>query len=431
MVSAPSWNQFEITDRAWSDMVGRLMLRYQCPCIPFYVEGRNSALFYAVGLIHPRLRTLLLARQLLNKKGKHFSYKCGTPILPNELGELFDAQAVTNYVRMSSEFLAKKHFQSQDYTPLPELESVVPLPSYASKLEEKLNQLQEFQLVQFKQFSCYCAPYDKLGPVMHEIAQAREVTFRAAGEGTGLAEDSDRFDPHYLHLFVWDHQAGRIVGGYRIGRCDEIVKKHGIAALYSRSLYQYQESYLKKLGNALEIGRSFVVPDYQRHPRALDILWKGIGAYVAKHPQYHTLFGSVSISQEHSILARAFISDSMMSVYRAEQKFLNDIRPVSPLKVKGKVWTAEVLASLNNIAVINKLVGRCDAGKTVPVLLRHYLSLNGRFVCFSVNKGFNDALDGLILVDLRKTPIKYLKRYLGEQGSQHFLNQWTEHEDAA
>jgi putative hemolysin len=431
MVSAPSWSNPKVTDRDWSDMVGRLARRYKCPCIPFYVDGRNSNYFYAAGLIHPRLRTALLAKQLINKQGKTFTYRCGSVITPQELEGLSDHQAITHYLRMTCEFLAPEHAQQHHFKKHPDLQPIVSLPSHTEQLEKHLEGLSNYRLVEFKNFSCYCAPYEELGPLMTEIAQAREITFRAAGEGTGLSQDSDQFDPHYLHLFVWDHQEGKIVGGYRIGRCDEIIAKHGISALYSRSLYHYQESYLKKLGNTLEIGRSFVVPSYQRHPRALDLLWKGIGAYVAKNPKYHTLFGSVSISQEHSMLARAFISDSMMSAYRAEQEFLSDIRPVSPLKVKGKVWTAEVLSSLGNIAVINKLVGHCDAGKTVPILLRHYLSLNGRFVCFSVNKSFNDALDGLILVDLRKTPVKYLKRYLGEQGSQHFLNHWTEHEDAA
>ncbi|RKF14556.1 lysophospholipid acyltransferase family protein [Alginatibacterium sediminis] len=431
MVSAPSWNNLTITDRAWSPMIGRLARRYKCPCVPFYVEGRNSTTFYAAGLIHKRLRTALLAKQLANKKGLSFDYHCGQVILAKELTELPDDQAVTNYLRMTCEFLAPK--PDHDFTPHrhPPMAKLSSLPSHKQQLTQQLESLDDYLLLSVKNFSCYCAPHAALGPLMTEIAAARELTFRQAGEGTGQSLDSDRFDPHYLHLFVWDHDENQIVGGYRLGRCDEIVEQHGIEALYSRSLYHYQENYLQRLGSALEIGRSFVTPGYQRHPRALDLLWKGIGHYVAKNPKYHTLFGSVSISQEHSVLARAFISDSMMSSFKAEQEFLSDIRPVSPLKVKGKVWSAEVLSSLSNIGVINKLVGHCDTGKSIPILLRHYLSLNGRFVCFSVNKSFNDALDGLILVDLRKTPHKYLRRYLGDQGSQSFLSKWSENEAAA
>ena len=173
------------------------------------------------------------------------------------------------------------------------------------------------------------------------------------------------------------------------------------------------------------MGRSFVHPDYQRLPQTLDLLWRGIGLYVAKNPEYHTLFGAVSISKEHSDLARALISECMLESFCAEQRFLDDVKPLVPLKVSGKIWTNAMLASLNHVSMVNKLIGRCDPGKALPTLLRHYLSLNGKFVCFSINEVFNDSLDGLILVDLRKTPVKYLKRYLSKQGAADFLAKWN------
>ena len=83
-----------------------------------------------------------------------------------------------------------------------------------------------------------------------------------------------------------------------------------------------------------------------------------------------------------------------------------------------------MLASLSHVSVINKLIGRCDAGKALPMLLRHYLSFNGRFVCFSINKVFNDSLDGLIIVDMRETPQKYLDRYLGKEGARNCQAIW-------
>jgi hypothetical protein len=266
---------------------------------------------------------------------------------------------------------------------------------------------------------------------MSAIAYSRELTFRAAGEGTGKPLDQDQFDPHYEHLFLWDTKHSRLAGGYRIGRADEIVKMRGLKGLYSYSHYRFSEQTIKRLGKALEMGRSFITPEYQRLPKSLDLLWKGIGAYVAKNSDYTTLFGCVSISSEHSALARAFLSDSLLASFRTEQEYLLDVKPRVPLKVKGKVWRPDTLKSLSSIAVINKLLGQFDPGKRVPILLRQYLALNGRFVCFSVNTGFNDALDGLIIVDLRKTPSKYLKRYLGKDGSERFLARWAEHETAA
>ena len=425
MVSALNLKTATIEDRPWNPLVGRLARRYAAHCVPFFVEGRNSRLFYLLGLLHPRLRTLMLARELANKRGRRFTLRVGRGITPDELAELASDQAVTHYLRLATDILK------------PPAEAPPPLPPSAEPLQqdprcgrdfvglrEDIDRLADYRLLQSRHFAAYCVPHAKLGRLMQEIARVRELTFRAAGAGTGKALDSDRFDPHYLHLFVWDTDREQIVGGYRMARVDELLRRHGLAGLYSRSLYHFDEDYVKSLGNTLEMGRSFVAPDYQRHPRALDMLWRGIGAYVARHPQYHTLFGCVSISREHSQLARAFLSESMMHSFRVEQEHLAAIRPVKPLKVKGRLWTREVLASLSSLVVINKLIGRWNPGKTIPVLLRHYLALNGRFVCFSVNTQFNDSLDGLILVDLRKTPARYLQRYLGKAGAQQFLQRW-------
>ncbi len=430
VVSALNTKKWQIEDFDWDPLVGRLCRKYKAHCVPFFVEGRNSRLFYLAGLIHKRLRTAMLARELSNKEGKIFGLRVGEVISPVDIRELNDDVAVTHCLRMATNILgaklafAEKPVQSN-------ASDIHPDDGVDEQIQKDVAALDEYKLLTKNEFSVYCAPFDKLNSIMKEIAREREVTFRAAGEGTGKSLDSDEYDHYYMHLFVWDEKHSRIVGGYRMAHADKIVKERGIHALYSRLLYNYDESYIERIGGALEMGRSFVTTAYQRHPKALDLLWRGIGAYVVKNPDYHTLFGCVSISNEHSALAQAFLSESMLESFRAEQEYLVDVSPLAPLKVKGRVWTREILASLGKIAVINKLLGQCDPGKSIPVLLRQYLALNGRFVCFSINRGFNDSLDGLILVDLRKTPQKYLLRYLGKDGLPIFAERWKLNQEEA
>ena len=78
------------------------------------------------------------------------------------------------------------------------------------------------------------------------------------------------------------------------------------------------------------------------------------------------------------------------------------------------------------MAAINKLLGNSGNAMRVPVLIRHYLALNGKFIDFSVNAGFNQSLDGLILVDLRTAPPRYLRRYLGKEGATEFTQRWRQ-----
>jgi putative hemolysin len=428
MVSAIDKRDFKIRDREWSTVVAKLMRQFNASCLPLFVHGRNSSVFYLAGLIHPRLRTAMLPRELANKQGQSVKFTVGELLVWRDVECLGDERCITDYLRTATELLALRDNESTLLTEkLPEFELAAIEHSQAKlklAIDANLKALEPYHLLNHREFDVYCAPYAALSELMPEIAVARERTFRAAGEGTGNSSDSDRFDPHYLHLFIWDKVTARIVGGYRIGKVAEIVEQQGVDGLYSRTLYHFDEQYIQKIDGALEMGRSFVTPEYQRHPRALDLLWKGIGTWVVNNPGYHTLFGCVSISREHSDLAREFLNETLMESFRAEQKMLNDVRPLAPLKIKHRVWDRKLLKSLNNITVINKLLGQCDPGRSIPVLLRQYLALNGRFVGFSVNHSFNDSLDGLILVDLRKTPIKYLQRYLGKEGSAGFLSLW-------
>ena len=419
MVSAYERGHRRIQDRAWNRLAGQLLKRYQATCLPVHVGGTNSRLFYAAGMIHPRLRTALLPRQLANKQGFKLELRFGRPILAAELRLLQSPRAITDYLRVSTDALVrepKTRLRTKDQLVV----DSSPV-SGSAELFSAITGLEECRLIEHEELDVYCVPYDRLGPIMEQIAIAREVTFRSVGEGTGLSKDSDEFDPHYLHLFLWDKTALRIAGAYRVGLVDEIVAKHGVKGLYSRSLYKYDEAFTNRLGSAIEMGRSFIHPNYQKKPVSLNLLWRGIGKILVENPRYHTLFGSVSISREYSDLARALIADTMMTNFKANE-FDQLIKPITPHKIMNRVWTSEMLAELSNVKMLSKLIGRCDPGKAVPVLLRHYLSVNGKLACFNMHPNFSDSLEGLIIVDARKTNAKTLRRFLGADGSEHFMS---------
>lgn len=419
MVSAYEPAAGRIQDRPWNRIVGQLMKRYECTCLPLYVGGRNSAYFYNAGRLHPRLRTVLLPRQLANKQGFSLALTIGRPVPAQELRLLRTPIAITEYLRVTTDAMAQRSL-SDKADPAQRM-AVLEDPQFWMEAQTAIESLAEFRLIQHEEMDVYCAPFDRLGLLMEKIAIAREVTFRSVGEGTGLSKDSDEFDPHYLHLFLWDKVQHRIAGAYRVGLVDEIVAKHGVKGLYSRSLYAYDEAFIRRLGSAIEMGRSFIHPDYQRRPVSLNLLWRGIGTILVQRPSYHTLFGSVSISREYSDLARALIADTMLTNFKASE-FDQLVAPITPHKVQHRVWTPQFLSELANIKILSKLIGRCDPGKAVPVLLRHYLSLNGRIACFNIHSKFNDSLEGLIIVDVRKTDTKTLARFLGSEGLAHFLS---------
>lgn len=126
---------------------------------------------------------------------------------------------------------------------------------------------------------------------MKEIARLREVTFRAVGEGTQLETDSDEYDDLYEHLFVWDAEKQAIAGAYRIGFGDVLLDNRGFEGFYTYTLFEFSRRLNDVLRQSIELGRSFVVPGYQRRSQTLLLLWRGILHVLLRNPSYRYLMG--------------------------------------------------------------------------------------------------------------------------------------------
>jgi len=292
-----------------------------------------------------------------------------------------------------------------------------------SQLKAEVEALPAHQrLVASGQFTVQWARAEQFPWCLQEIGRLRELSFRAAGEGTGKASDVDLFDSYYLHLFVWDTQADAIVGAYRLGLVDEILARFGKRGLYTHSLFQYGTRVLRAMNPAIELGRSFVRTEYQRSFAPLMLLWRGIGRFIVQSPQYAMLFGAVSISNDYEPASRQLIVD-YLKANNIEVNLARHVRPRRPFRSRkmAELDSAE-FAALNDIEDVSRLVKQIERdSKGVPILLKQYLKLGGRLLAFSADAQFNDALDGLIMVDLRRSDPRVLARYMGDDGAAAFL----------
>ncbi len=280
-------------------------------------------------------------------------------------------------------------------------------------------------LVRSGAFAVWLAEAHQIPCTLREIGRLREITFRAAAEGTGNALDLDRFDSIYLHLFIWDEEEGRIVGAYRIGPTDRILARHGRKGLYTTTLFHSRMEFFRKIGPALEMGRSFIRPEYQKSYSSLLLLWKGIGRFIARHPRYRTLFGPVSISRDYSDLSRRLLASTLLQHSQAKDLSLM-VRPrkpalLKPVRVPGCERIVRNLSFADFREVCALIADIEFQQKEVPVLLRHYLNLGGQLLAFNIDKSFGDVMDGLIVVDLLKTDRRTLRRYLGDEGLETFI----------
>jgi putative hemolysin len=267
-------------------------------------------------------------------------------------------------------------------------------------------------------YRVYYAHAGQIPSLLQEIGRLREITFRAVGEGTGRAIDLDRFDAHYLHLFVWQGATQEVVGAYRLGRTDRILASQGQKGLYTATLFNFAAEFLQGIQPALELGRSFVRQEYQKNYAALLLLWKGIGRYLVQRPQYQYLFGPVSISNAYNEFAQGLLA-TWLSMHRFLPELAPYIRPKYPflLHPDRNEELRLALAGTEAVEDLSALLAEVDPHRRgVPVLLRQYLKLGGKILGFNRDPHFNQALDGLILVDLRQTPAPVLQRYMGKEG---------------
>ena len=422
-------------DAAWSPAVARLATRADATVLPVFFHGTNSRLFHVAGRLHPALRTALLGRELLRQRGQTIAVRIGSVVSPAHLRRFDGARDKTNYLRArtyalggvrqgSDQGQTRGWFGGARSSPDGQARQRIAEPEPAAALTREIGALPPAQILATSAAFTVCiAPASALTHTLREIGRLREVAFRAVGEGSGSACDLDRFDEHYQHLVVWNHERREVVGAYRVGQTDVILPRLGVDGLYTSTLFRYDQRLLADIGPSLELGRAFVRPEYQRDYSPLLLLWKGIGTFVSRNPRYRVLFGTVSISNDYQslsqqILARflyatSFRPDLARRVQpRNPPPFLHDCRGMPPVAA----------AVARTIADVGALVAEIESdGKGVPVLLRQYLKLNARLLGFNVDAAFGGVLDGLMMVDLMDVEREILTRYMGKPGALAFL----------
>lgn len=407
-----------IADRKWQNSALKIVRNAGVPIIPIYFEGSNSYLFHLLGLIHPSLRTLALPSEMLKKKGKSIRMRVGKPIPPKETEMFGSIDQYGRYLRAKTYALGSTFDVKRDYFHLfrfpkePE-EIITAVPD--SVIRTEIESIQPFKTLVYDHFECYVVGSSHIPNILREIGRLREVTFRAVGEGTGKSIDLDEYDLYYNHLILWDSEAKRIAGAYRIGYGPEIMPRYGKKGFYTTSLFRMSRQMNPILSKSLELGRSFIVQDYQKHRLSLFLLWKGILWYLLANPNLRYIIGPVSISSSYQEISKELIIEFIRRHYfdRELSRFVDPKKPFIP-KVKNLDTDALIDATDADIRKMDKIISDIEPSSfTMPVLLKKYLQQNARILAFNSDPKFNNALDGLMLLDLNNLPedtVETLKR---------------------
>jgi putative hemolysin len=253
---------------------------------------------------------------------------------------------------------------------------------------------------------------------LRELGRLREYTFRSIGEGTGNAVDLDEFDEFYAHLLVWDQSARLLVGSYRMGRAT------GQHTMYVETLFRLSKTLKRRLNNALELGRSFITPEYQVRSGVLNLMWKGIAKVVAQNPGQPLLYGPVSLSAHYHPASMALMLHYLKLNHFDKANARHVRAPVPPKwpKTFQGIDVEGIAASVRTFEQLSSMVSALEKdGKGIPPLIKHYSHLGGRFLGFGVDVHFGNAVDALLLLDLRNSPLPLLNRFMGAAEARRFL----------
>ena len=412
-----------IVDKPWEPGAIKLIKKAGVPVVPIYFHAKNSPLFYLLAKIHPLLRTAKLPSELLSQKRKTVKVRIGKPISVEELNEYENLDDFCEFIRRKTYMLSNafskgnKLLIGANFRPQ-KLPKKIANPSNQDKIIEEVNILKQGDnsLLESKNYQVFLSTAEKIPNILHELGRLREITFRAVGEGTNQSLDLDKYDQYYHHMFLWDNDAQRIAGAYRMGLGNQIYKKFGVEGFYNSELFKFEPELNTFLSETIEMGRAFIISEYQQRPMPLFLLWKGIVHTTLRYPEHKYLMGGVSISNQFSDFSKSLMIEFMRSHYY-DAYLAQYIHPRNEFKVKLKDADKDFVlnSTQEDVNKFDKIINEVEPGNLrLPVLIKKYIKQNARVVSFNVDPLFNNAVDGLMYIKISDLPESTVKPVMEE-----------------
>jgi len=419
-----------MVDKPWEIPAMKLIQKAEVPVVPIYFHAKNSALFYRLASWRDLFRTAKLPSELSSQKYRPIKIRIGAPIPVAVQKQHLDLASFTDLLRRKTYMLSNAYeresllnqlpqtLKSAANLKLPKAPKAIANAVSASLLVLEIEAIKQAnaQLLSSRNYEVYLAKANTIPNILQEIGRQREETFRAIGEGTNKAIDLDAFDHYYHHLFLWDNEAQKIVGAYRMGFGSEIYAQRGIDGFYLQDLFRFEPELHELMSQSIEMGRAYIVADYQQKPMPLFLLWKGIIHTTLRFPEHKYLIGGVSISNQFSNFSKSLMIEFMKSHY-GDPYIAQYIRPKKAFKVKLKDADKDFVfdETQSDLNKFDKLIEEVEPGNLrLPVLIKKYIKQNAKVIAFNVDPLFNNAVDGLMYIKISDLPESTVKPVMEE-----------------
>lgn len=412
-----------VVDKPWEEGAIKLIRKANVPVVPIYFHAKNSRLFYFLSRLNGTLRTAKLPSEVLTQKNRIIKVRVGKPISVAEQNEIENFDDYSEFLRRKTYMLANPFEKEHKLLHAPSLKIAkspkeIVTATDQNKIETEVKALRnnDCRLLQSKNYEVFFADATAIPNILHEIGRLREITFREVGEGTNESIDIDAFDQYYHHMFLWDEDAKKIAGAYRMGLGSEIYPKYGIEGFYLNDLFRFEPELNDMMLNSIEMGRAFIIKQYQQKPMPLFLLWKGIIHTTLRYPEHKYLIGGVSISNQFSDFSKSLMIEFMKSNYY-DPYIAQYINPKKAYKVKLKDADKDFIfdEAESDLNKFDKIIDELEPGNLrLPVLIKKYIKQNARVVAFNVDPLFNNAIDGLMYIRIADIPESTMKPVIEE-----------------
>tara|TARA_R110002072_G_scaffold136124_3_gene278312 strand:- start:18997 stop:20661 length:1665 start_codon:yes stop_codon:yes gene_type:complete len=399
----------ELQDYPWHRSIKSLLKIAGLVTLPVFIEGRNSPLFYRLGRLHPQLRMMTLMREMLRAEGKALGFFPGKPMVDIPADVRGSDTSISGQIASLRLLTCLQNPELKREEPLQDTGTPDPLAPAVAKnvLAAEVAALPAAQCLDSTGLiHVYYSSMQQTPAIVSEIQRLRESVFRDLDEGSGQSSDGDEFDKTYVHVFLYNNQTQGIIGACRLGRTDMLLQTGGESSLYLGQMFAFSPDFINMNRPCLEMGRSFITPEFQRSYQALLLLFKGIGGFIRQFPHYQTLYGTVSISRQYSMLSTLLIREALV---QSTQQVVARKELAVPVPSE---MTDYLKNGLPSISQLDWLVRQLEPdGKGLPVLLRHYAKMGARFYTMGVDLNFAGTPGLLLSVDIAGLSKRTLKQF--------------------
>lgn len=428
-----------VIDKPWEEAAMKLIQRAEVPVVPIYFHAKNSKLFYKLSKISDKFRTAKLPSELLTQKRRTIKVRIGRPLSVADQKEYKTLPEFSEFLRkktyiLSNSFDPKENvlttISSNLKVPKPVKNIVTPISEEIMKKEVETLRKKDCRLLQSKNYEVFLTDSKSIPNILQEIGRLREITFREVGEGTNKAIDLDSFDSYYHHMFLWDNDTNKLAGAYRMGLGSKIFAKYGIDGFYLQDLFRFEPELYKMMSESIEMGRAFIIREYQLKPMPLFLLWKGIVHTTLRYPEHKYLIGGVTISDKFTNFSKSLMIEFMKSNYY-DPYVAQYVHPKKEFKVKLKDADKDFVFDETeaDLMKFDKIIDELEPGTLrLPILIKKYIKQNAKVVAFNVDPLFNNAVDGLMYIRIADLPESTVKPVM-EEFQAEMERKFTENDD--